>query len=240
MIRNWSHVAAPTDDPDRTRALMGWSGGDTVVLHAGNMGYKQGLENVVEAARRADDAHAPVRFVLLGDGARRVALEGLGAGVERLEFLAPLPAGRFEDVMAAADLLLLNEKPEVSDMCVPGKLTSYFAAGRPVVGVTAPESGAASEINAADAGVIVESGNPARLLEAVLTLREDPTRCATLGKSGRAYAESFLTEEAALAAYVGWAESLVARRPRRRTGPARLADTSRPREARRLSSTAGS
>ena len=37
-----------------------------IALHAGNMGVKQGLENVVEAARQADATRSPVRFVLLG------------------------------------------------------------------------------------------------------------------------------------------------------------------------------
>ena len=34
------------------RAAHGWSHDEVVVLHAGNVGYKQGLENVVEAAAR--------------------------------------------------------------------------------------------------------------------------------------------------------------------------------------------
>ncbi|HZW41527.1 MAG TPA: glycosyltransferase, partial [Agromyces sp.] len=68
VIRNWSHVqSAVAFDRSAVRARFGW-GDETVVLHAGNMGAKQGLENVVEAARHADLDGSPIRFVLLGDG----------------------------------------------------------------------------------------------------------------------------------------------------------------------------
>ena len=86
--------------------------------------------------------------VLLGVGARWRALQEQARGLRSMEFVDPLPDGRFEDALAAADLLLVNEKPGVLDMCVPGKLTSYFAAGRPVLAATDPRSGAAAEVSA--------------------------------------------------------------------------------------------
>ncbi|MGW9345961.1 glycosyltransferase, partial [Streptomyces albidoflavus] len=55
VVRNWSHVT--TDDAGRDDALrrdLGWAEGDVVVLHAGNIGAKQGLQNVVLAAREAE------------------------------------------------------------------------------------------------------------------------------------------------------------------------------------------
>src|SRR5262249_30003565 len=53
LVPNWSHVSPPTGERAKTRAAFGWTDGDNVVLHAGNMGLKQGLENVVAAARLA-------------------------------------------------------------------------------------------------------------------------------------------------------------------------------------------
>lgn len=210
VLRNWSHVTPSTADRGRTRAELGWSDAETVVLHAGNMGHKQGLENVVDAARLADAKDAPVRFVLLGDGARRRVLEERGAGVRRLEIREPLPAGRFEDALAAADLLLLNEKPGICDMCVPGKLTSYFAAGRPVLAVTDPRSGAAEEVRTARGGLLVASGRPEELLDAALALGDDPARRAELGRNGSDYAGAVLDADETLEAYTAWATGLVA------------------------------
>ena len=53
----------------------------------GNMGLKQGLEQVVEAARHADAVAAPVLYVLMGEGSQRTTLETQARGIERLRFL---------------------------------------------------------------------------------------------------------------------------------------------------------
>jgi colanic acid biosynthesis glycosyl transferase WcaI len=220
VVRNWSHITPPSGaSRQETRTVRGWSDDEIVVLHAGNMGAKQGLENVVDAARLADERSAPVRFVLLGDGARRPALEEMARGVERIEFLDPLPGAEFADAMAAADLCLLNEKPGLTEMCVPGKLTTYFAAGRPVLAATDPRSGGAAEITASGAGVLLPAAEPALLLKTAQALCADPEQYETLSRAGLEYALATLDEDAALDVYADWAVSLVDRRDGTRSGP---------------------
>ena len=51
-----------------------------------------------------------MRALLLGAGNQRAHLEELAQGVERLQFIDPLPEGEFELAMAAADVLILNER----------------------------------------------------------------------------------------------------------------------------------
>jgi colanic acid biosynthesis glycosyl transferase WcaI len=218
-IRNWSHVSpvrAGGADLLALRRRLGWRDDEVVALHAGNMGAKQGLENVVEAARLADATGAVVRFVLLGTGARRAALEAYGVGIDRLQFLDPLPAAEFELAMAAADVLVLNEKPGVEEMCVPSKLTSYFAAGRPVVAATSPRSAASAEIEASGGGVRIDPGTPEELLGAVLRCGLDPATAGTMGLRGQLFARDALSAVAARGAYVDWVADLAAGRDRRR------------------------
>jgi colanic acid biosynthesis glycosyl transferase WcaI len=212
VARNWSHIAEPTADRSATRTRLGWRDDEVVALHAGNMGEKQGLDNVVDAARLADATGARVRFVLLGHGARRSALEARGADVHRLQFIDPLSADEFPDVLAAADVLVLNEKPGVAEMSVPSKLTSYFSAGRPVVAAVDPASGSTREMRAAGAGTCVRSGRPRELLDAVLRVGGDPVGAQRVGARGRAYSREVLSESAALDTYEAWAYRLSTRR----------------------------
>jgi len=176
------------------------------------MGAKQGLENVVAAARHADGRGVPVRFVLLGDGGRRRHLEAAALGVDSITFLDPLPDGQFEDALAAADVLVLNEARSVVHMSAPSKLTSYFTAGRPVVGATDVASAASAEIARSGAGVRVDTGDPAALYDAVVAVGSDPTRASALGACGRVYAQTYLSAEAAASAYCRWVEHLAERR----------------------------
>jgi colanic acid biosynthesis glycosyl transferase WcaI len=210
VIPNWTHVGAPRGDREAVRASMGW-GDETVVLHAGNMGAKQGLEAVVDAAALLDSSSRPaqrVRFVLMGNGNRRQELERRAAGVGSIDIIDGVPEERFADVLGAADVLLLHEQAGIVEMCVPSKLTSYFAAGRPVLAVTDPRSAAAVEITASGAGVLVSPGRPTALLDELEQLLTSET-VGEMGRNGQAYARDHLGEERALAAYREWVGELL-------------------------------
>lgn len=201
VIRNWTHLTeAPRVDRAAARADFGW-GDETVVLHAGNMGQKQGLANVVEAARIADARGSAVRFVLLGDGNDRANLEALAQGIRSIDFVPPIDDDRFVAALQAADVLLVNEKAGVSEMAVPSKLTSYFAAARPVLAATDPDGITAEELRSADAGVVVPAGDPEALLDASLELASDTARADALGANGLAYRRRVLDEAHAVRAF---------------------------------------
>jgi len=196
-LPNWSHLGAPTADRAATRDRLGWPADHAVVLHAGNMGLKQGLEQVVEAARRADAVAAPVMFVLMGDGSQRAALEAQARGIDRLRFLAFQPEEAVPNILDAADIFLVSERATVIDMSLPSKLTSYFAAGRPIVAAVPPDGSTAGEILRSGAGVIAQIGDADELNRVVARLREDPEWAASLGAAGRRYAESTLDSASA-------------------------------------------
>jgi glycosyltransferase involved in cell wall biosynthesis len=218
VIRNWTHVKPPENfDCGDVRTKLGWRDDETVVLHAGAMGSKQGLENVVAAARLAERRSEPVRFVLMGGGGERPKLERSAIGATRLDFLEPLPSEHFAEALAAADVLLVNERPALFEMAVPSKLTSYFSSGTPVVAATDSRSTTAAEVTAAGAGEIVRPGDPEALLAKILELRSDPARARALGANGPGFVQRVLRRDTALTAYEEWVHQLVERR-RRRSG----------------------
>jgi glycosyltransferase involved in cell wall biosynthesis len=194
VIRNWTHIK-PSEafDRDAIRKQQGWKPHETVVLHTGNLGRKQGLENVVEAARLAERANLPIRFVLMGEGSELQQLEELGRAISALEFKSPVSKNEYFRLLSSADLLLVNEKKGVSGMAVPSKLTSYFASGVPVVGSTDSNGTTAYEINSAGAGVVVQAGNPEVLLEAVITLAGNSELCKEFGLRGVQYVNKTLS-----------------------------------------------
>ncbi|MTE23277.1 glycosyltransferase [Microbacterium sp. ZXX196] len=198
VVRNWTHLPpAPDIDRAAARAKLGW-GDVTIVLHAGNMGIKQGLDNVLDAAQLAHDRGANVRFVLLGNGGEHARLVAEGAHIPTLQFIDPLPDAEFAEALGAADVLLVNEKVGVSEMAVPSKLTSYFSTGNPVLAATDLRGITADEVRAADGGVVVDAGDPAALLDAAEALAADAEESARLGANGRRYRETVLDETFAI------------------------------------------
>jgi colanic acid biosynthesis glycosyl transferase WcaI len=201
VVRNWTHLSGSAVNATTYRDHFEWSADEIIVLHAGNMGAKQALENVVEAARLADATGARVHFVLMGDGSKRAELEELGRGIKQLTFINPVDEKHFRGALAAADILLVNEKPGVTEMAVPSKLTSYFAAGRPVLAATDMGSITADEVELAKAGARVDAGNPAKLLDGALALGKDRARSDAFGRNARKFQEDVLSSGAALGHY---------------------------------------
>jgi colanic acid biosynthesis glycosyl transferase WcaI len=211
VIPNWAHVTMNTSvDRAATREALGWGRRDFIALHAGNMGAKQGLEGLIDVARLAQEQGSPVRVVLLGNGSRREELRAYAARLTHVDFLESLPEGQFEAALAAADCLLLHEKPGVVEMSVPSKLTTYFTAGRPVVAATDPASGAASLMALSDGGLTVRAGDTAGLLAAIESLASDAAAAEQYGANGQRYAADHLTGARSLALYEMWVQHLVA------------------------------
>jgi colanic acid biosynthesis glycosyl transferase WcaI len=204
VVKNWTHV----DDIDRTgdvpgyRERRGWMDDDFVVVHAGNMGKKQDLRNVVRAAEVAREAgYDNLRFVFVGDGSERSAIEMAAADAINVEFHDPVPTDEFPALLASADALLLNEAPGLRGMAVPSKLTSYFFAGRPVVAATSEDTPAADEIARSGAGIRVAPGDPEGLVAALRYLHASPAIQRDLGARGREYFGSELSRGSAIARF---------------------------------------
>ncbi len=197
VVPNWTHVRPPSADRAATRARLGWREDTPVLLHCGNMGLKQGLDVLVDLARRAPD----IRVVLMGDGNQREALRTSAAGLPNVDFAPPAGEREFTDVLAAADVLAVTQRASVLDMSVPSKLTSYFVSGRPVVASVAARGGTADEVRRAGAGVLVTPEDPGALLAAVRALADDPAAADALGAHGPRYVADHLSREAGLSRF---------------------------------------
>lgn len=212
-IRNWTHIQSPTLDQTAARARLGLPQGAFIALHAGNMGFKQGLENIVTAAQLAARQPDPIQFVFIGDGNQRHMLEQLAAGLPNIRFIPPLPESDFPNALTAADALIVAQRPSITDMCLPSKLTSYLAANRPIVAAVAAESETARELAIADAGLVVPLSDPERFLTALETLRHSPVLQRELAERGASYAAKQLTSTASFAAIDRFIEAIMTAAP---------------------------
>jgi colanic acid biosynthesis glycosyl transferase WcaI len=203
--RNVVHVIPNFVDTDtirplprltRYRAELG-IGDEPVVLYAGNLGFSQSLELVIEAARRMP----AVTFVINGDGVARPRLERAGAGLRNLRFAGYQPAPRLAEVLATGDVHVVPLRAGLGDVSVPSKTYSSLAAGRPVVASIDLDSEIPRLLAAAGAGVAVPPGDPDALEAALTSVLDDPARAAAMGAAGRAWAEREASPAAVGAAY---------------------------------------
>lgn len=185
------------------RARYGIADDAFVVLHAGSMGRKQGLMNIVAAAARTRGTR--ICWVLVGEGEAKdefvdaVRARGLENTVRFVPFQRDEEMSR---MFAAADMLLLNQLRTVKDTVIPSKLLTYMAAGRPVLAAVNSGSQAAEILREADGGRLVTPDDPEALAAAVEWFRSQPAeRLAALGARNRAYAEAHFDQRKILAAH---------------------------------------
>ncbi|NLI78905.1 MAG: glycosyltransferase family 4 protein [Candidatus Riflebacteria bacterium] len=111
--------------------------GGREILYVGNFGHVQNLELVLEAAKLLQDGGvAGVRFTLVGEGARRAALQeqARALGLTGVAFTGVLAKREALRRMRECDALVLLLKDDgTMDKTIPSKVFDYLAAGRPVL-----------------------------------------------------------------------------------------------------------
>ena len=134
IVRNWvdlSHIF-PLDRVSPYRAELGYGPEHFVVVYSGNIGAKQGLEVLLEAARHlAGEPH--VRFVVAGEGPLKSGLEQRYGSLENVRFLPFQPYERLNEFLNMADLHVLPQGKGTADLVLPSKLGGMLASGKPVV-----------------------------------------------------------------------------------------------------------
>lgn len=143
-----------------------------LVVHSGNMGVKQGLGVILDAAALARDDESMV-FLIVGDGAVRGKIQERARemNLSNVMFLPLLESSEFRGFLKASDVCLVTQQKTVSDMVFPSKTVTYLAAGCPVIASVSRNSEVARTIEESQAGLVVEPEDAGALLSAIHELR---------------------------------------------------------------------
>lgn len=201
-------LISPADRMTGLRRELG-IGAEPVVLYAGNVGFSQSLEMVVETARAFPD----VTFLINGDGAARRALETRAAGRPNVRFSGFQPRERLAEVLATGDIHVVPLRAGLGRVSVPSKTYSILAAGRPVLAAIDPGTEVPRMLAASGGGVAVAPDDPVQFAAALAAMVADPEGTAAMGAAGRRWVLGAASPAAVAAAYEALVRELVALRP---------------------------
>jgi colanic acid biosynthesis glycosyl transferase WcaI len=171
--------------PGRFRSQLNIDEDKIVLLYSGNMGEKQGLEFIVEAAKKLRD-DPKYLFVFCGRGSARERLETDARGLPNVVFMDLQPIGLLNELLNSADIHLLPQRPDAEDLVMPSKLTAMLASGKPVIAAARNQTEVANLVSRC--GVVVEPADVDALCEAISELGVQAELRSALGKAGREYA----------------------------------------------------
>jgi colanic acid biosynthesis glycosyl transferase WcaI len=183
------------------------------LMFAGNIGRAQSFETIVGAATRLK-TEPSIHWCIVGDGRMRpwleqeVAVRGLS---ETMHLLGSQRPEAMQALFAQADALLVTlGRDNLFALTAPGKLQSYLASGKLVVG--ALEGEGRRILEESGAGVVCPPEDPDALADAVLTAFKMPeSQRASMGSSGKRYCEDHFEREALLDRLDSWLRALVSR-----------------------------
>ena len=206
QILNYSAKSIDAVDKLTVRKKFGWAEGEFVVVHTGNMGAKQDLENVVKAADKLGQ-NSVIKIYLVGHGNQENTLKQMCAGRKNISVMAAVSEGDYSALLSAADLLLVNERSTQMEMSLPSKLTSYLYSKRPVLAAV-PRGGATWKFLEGVAE-LVDAGDPKKLAAKIEELSKNQSRLDQLAKLGREFAVKHLDPKNGRAKYLNWVHELL-------------------------------
>ncbi len=189
VVRNWvdlSHIF-PMRGASPYRAELGYGERDFVVLYSGNIGAKQGLNVLMQAAERLrTDSH--IHFVVAGEGPAKADLQTRYKHLPNVRFLPFQPYARLNEFLNMPDLHVLPQERDAADLVLPSKLGGMLASGKPIL-VTADQDTELAHV-LGSAVAYARPGDAASLAETIEALSRRPAGrkepqieiAATLGK----------------------------------------------------------
>lgn len=168
LVRNWvdtKHIK-PLGGRSRFRDELGLADNDFVVLYSGNIGPKQALHLILEAALLLT-SRKDIVFVIAGEGPEKQSLMEAYRHLSNVRFIPLQPEERLCELLNFADVHVLPQLAGTADLVLPSKLGGMLASGKPCIVMA--DTGTELYEFLADAALLSPAGNTSALCEAIIS-----------------------------------------------------------------------
>jgi putative colanic acid biosynthesis glycosyltransferase WcaI len=180
----------PATQPPATRPQRSGHSDELRVLSMGNIGYSQGLAQLVRAFESADQGG--VKLVITGAGvAEGDVREEIRSA--RVEMLGLVDDVRLRHELGAADVALVSQRHDVAEFNIPSKIMNFMAHGLPIVAVVSPGSEAARIVRESGGGWVVNSAQPDGFPRKLHEIAAGRQEIARRGEAAYEYAQGHFT-----------------------------------------------
>ena len=162
------------------------------LLFAGNIGVAQSFDTIINSVKIVSDKLDDFQLIVLGEGRdkKRVIdkIESMSL-TNNFKFLGSFPPEEMPKFFSSADALIVSlKKSKIFSMTIPGKLQSYLASGKPIIGSL--DGIGAEIIKESSSGYVTSSEDEIGLAKSIISfniLSEEQR--SHLGANARTYFE---------------------------------------------------
>lgn len=143
--------------------------GKFIFSYGGNLGYAQGLEYILQAARSIQEVEPNIHFLIAGAGPEEANLQQLSQtlGLQNLSFLGHLPLSEMPELFSVTDVSIVPLRDlKLFEGARPSKIFPAAASGVPVLYCGRGES--ASIVTKNNIGLVAEPENTDAIVDVML------------------------------------------------------------------------
>ena len=166
------------------------------VVYAGNLGYAQGIDVILEAATLLQGENQ-IGFIFFGNGSMDEDVKNQICEKKLNNVcLYPLQAyERVSEVYSLGDACIVSCKPGTGTFAMPSKTWSIMGCGRPVLACFDKDTLLERIIEENDCGSFAEAGNAWQLADNILKMASNKEKTKTQGENARQYIEHYLSRK---------------------------------------------
>jgi colanic acid biosynthesis glycosyl transferase WcaI len=192
---NWVDVTLfhPLEDKATLKKEFGFAPADKIILYSGAIGEKQGLESILHAAKTLK-YREDLKFLICGSGPYKAKLEEMAAamGLQQVIFFPLQPFEKFNRFLNMADVHLVIQKANASDLVMPSKLTTILAVGGLALITANAGTSLYDLVERYDMGILVNAEDQESLTEGICKA-VDHQHTTAIQHNARVYAETYLS-----------------------------------------------
>jgi glycosyltransferase involved in cell wall biosynthesis len=180
-------------DPQKTedsnfRNTNGFKADDIIFFYGGILGYAQGLEIIIEAAKQVKE-NTTAQFVIQGSGPEKDKLVALNQEykLNNVHFLEPVPKAQMPGILKAVDVALVPLKRlDLFKGAIPSKIFEALAMKKPLI-LGVDGEARTHFIDNAKSGLYYTPEDILSLKQQVLYFLNEPEERKKMGENAREY-----------------------------------------------------
>jgi len=203
-IQNWAELETVKPCPRDENLLIKELGIEDklIFLYAGNFGYPNDIESIIECARRLrkDERFS---FVFLGTGVKRNWLEKKVKEDELKNVILLDPRPRSEQIvfLNACDIGIVSLVKKMWGVSMPSRTYNILAAGKPILALTENNSEIHRVLEEDQVGWFVPANDPEALINKILQIYDLRENLTEMGENARKSAINKYSANAAINKY---------------------------------------